>query len=212
MKIQKLLQEFPKTYSQELGINLDEGWDEIFKWFLASILFGKRISEEIAKKTYKEFERENLLTPEKISKAGWNKLVEVLDAGNYVRYDFSTATKLLEIMKELKEKSLEKLYEESKNSEDFEKKLKEFKGVGNVTINIFLRELRFLPKVSPSVSKFVKLAAKNLNVSIEKFNRKSKEFIHVESSLLRLGKNFCNKGKCAVCMLKKYCITFNKIL
>jgi hypothetical protein len=39
-----------RLYSEELGIDLgknDEG--ELFKWFLASILFGARISETIAK-------------------------------------------------------------------------------------------------------------------------------------------------------------------
>jgi len=32
------------------------------------------------------------LDPEKILEAGWDKLVEVLDRGHYVRYDFSTTT------------------------------------------------------------------------------------------------------------------------
>ena len=40
--------------------------DEIFKWFLASILYGKRISYKIAERTYKEFEKRGILTPEKI--------------------------------------------------------------------------------------------------------------------------------------------------
>lgn len=37
-------------YSEELGIDLKKNNDdELFKWFLASILFGARISETIAK-------------------------------------------------------------------------------------------------------------------------------------------------------------------
>ena len=36
-------------YSEELGIQLRKGTDpECFKWFLASLLFGGRISETIA--------------------------------------------------------------------------------------------------------------------------------------------------------------------
>jgi hypothetical protein len=43
-----------QLYSEELGISLWENDDgEIFKWFLASLLFGARISETIAEKTYK---------------------------------------------------------------------------------------------------------------------------------------------------------------
>ena len=205
-KLTLLFQKFPQTYSEELGINLSrENWEEIFKWFLASILFGKRISEGIAKKTYRGFEKNNLLTPERILEAGWDKLVEVLDAGGYVRYDFSTATKLLEIMKGLKRRGdLKKLYEEAKNNEDLEEKLKEFKGVGDVTVNIFLRELRALHKVDPNVSKFVKLAAKNLGITVEQ-PEKSKEFIKLEAALLRLGKNYCGKRKCKGCLMKEYC-------
>jgi len=136
-----------KIYSRDLGINLKSGREEeIFKWFLACLLFGKPIQQEVARRTYFEFEKEKILTPEKILKAGWDKLVEILDRGYYVRYDFSTATKLLEICKELKEKygSLKNLIKVSKNKNDLAKRLQEFKGIGPVTTRIFLRELDFL--------------------------------------------------------------------
>ena len=136
-----------KIYSRDLGIDLKSGREEeIFKWFLACLLFGKPIQQEVAKRTYFEFKKEGLLSPENILKAGWNKLVEVLDRGHYIRYDFSTATKLLEICKELKEKygSLKNLIKVSKNKNDLAKRLQEFKGIGPVTTRIFLRELDFL--------------------------------------------------------------------
>ena len=136
-----------KIYSRDLGIDLKSGREEeIFKWFLACLLFGKPIQQEVAKRTYFEFEKEKILTPEKILKAGWDKLVEILDRGYYVRYDFSTATKLLEICKELKEKygNLSNLLKQAKNKKDLSKRLQEFKGIGPVTTRIFLRELDFL--------------------------------------------------------------------
>ena len=40
------------TYSQELGLDLKTEEDR-FKWFLASILFAKRISSEVAKWAYR---------------------------------------------------------------------------------------------------------------------------------------------------------------
>ncbi|MCK4257071.1 hypothetical protein KAX35_09290, partial [candidate division WOR-3 bacterium] len=65
-----------KLYSEELCIDLQKTNDEeLFKWFLASILFGTRITETIARNTYKTFERYNLLEPGKIIKAGWEFLV-----------------------------------------------------------------------------------------------------------------------------------------
>jgi endonuclease III len=200
-----LLKEFPKTYSEELGIDLKSKKEkEIFKWFLASILFAHRIPETIAKKTFKEFEKEKLTTPEKILDAGWDRLVEVLDRGSYVHYDFSTASSLLEIMKSLKEEygSIKKLYEESKNSKDLEEKLQAFKRVGPTAVNIFLRELRAVwPKADPEISNFVKLAAKNLKLDLSKFDKKSEKFVRIESALLRLGKDYCSKKKCSVCRI-----------
>lgn len=138
-----------KIYSKDLGINLELGKEEeVFKWFLACLLFGKPIQQEVAKRTYFEFEKAGILSPEKILEAGWDKLVEILDRGHYVRYDFSTATKLLEISKELKEKykSLKNLIKTSKNKKDLAKKLQEFKGIGPVTTRIFLRDLKMSHK------------------------------------------------------------------
>lgn len=55
-----------KLYSEELNIYLKRDNDgELFKWFLASILFGAIISETIAKNTYKTFEKYNLLEAKK---------------------------------------------------------------------------------------------------------------------------------------------------
>jgi endonuclease III len=197
-KLQALLHKFPKTYSEELGINLSRrAENEIFKWFLASVLFGHRISENIAKRTYREFEKEKLATPQSILNAGWDKLVEVLDRGGYVRYDFSTASALLEITQKLKSdynNSLENLHERAGNAADLEKKLMEFKRVGPVTTNIFLRELRAIwPKADSKPSKFVILAAKDLKVNLKLFNRKTMKFVRLESALLRYGKELMHK-------------------
>ena len=48
-RLKVLIEEFGFPFSSSLGINLQEGKEEeIFKWFLASVLFGKRISFRIA--------------------------------------------------------------------------------------------------------------------------------------------------------------------
>jgi len=183
-----------KLYSEELGIDLKTGKEiEIFKWFLASILFGKPIQENVAIKTYKEFERRNVLSQEAILKVGWNGLVEILDAGGYVRYDFSTATKLLEIMKALKEKygTLNELHKQAEDSKDLEAKLQEFKGIGVVTTNIFLRELRpFWKKANPEPLPAVKKIARKYRINLNKYDRKSIAFARIEAGLVRLRKNY----------------------
>ena len=174
------------TYSQELGLDLKTEEDR-FKWFLASLLFAKRISSEVAKRTYREFEKEGIVTPESITEAGWDKLVEVLDSGGYVRYDFSTASKLLEIAASLRDKygSLEVLYIQSKDSKDLEKRLLEFKGVGPTTVNIFLRELKGVwEKARPQLSPLAKEVAFRLGLGEEELEPPT-----VESALLKVLKN-----------------------
>jgi endonuclease III len=134
-----------KIYSKDLGINLkSEKEQELFKWFLACLLFGKPIQQEVAKRTYFEFVKEGLIKPEAILKAGWDRLVKVLDQGHYVRYDFSTATKLQEICQKLKKDygTVSHLLKSAKTQKDLEKNLLEFKGVGPVTVGIFLRDLK----------------------------------------------------------------------
>jgi len=194
------------TYSQELGLDLKREEDR-FKWFLASVLLAKRISSQIAKRTYKEFEREGIVTPESILEAGWDKLVEVLDSGGYVRYDFSTASNLLEITSSLKEKygSLESLHTRAKDSEELEKKLLEFKGVGPTAVNIFLRELKGIwEKAKPMISPIAKKVASKLGLKGGEI-----EYPNVESSLVRIGLEFCKGGKCSICPVREGCCQAN---
>ncbi len=186
-------------------------------------MFGARISTDIAIKTYKEFERCGITTPEKIIKTGWDGLVKILDNGGYVRYDFSTATKLLEIMEDLKKHydgDLNELHQRARDEEDIENLLKDLgKGIGDVTVNIFLRELRTVwPKAKPKPSEMVKLAAKHLGIikpredalkTLEKIwatqKVQGKKFCDFEAALLRLGKDYCKKSKHDICPMKSEC-------
>ncbi len=133
-----------KIYAKELGIDLASGREgEYFKWFLACLLFGKPVQQEVAKRAYLELVKDEIVTPEAILRAGWDKLVEVLDRGHYVRYDFSTATKLLYVASALKEKygTFGALLKQSKTVEEVSARLQEFKGVGPKTVEIFMRDM-----------------------------------------------------------------------
>lgn len=220
--IKKLLTLFPKTFSEELGIDLASCHEkEVFKWFLASLLFGARISSKVAAETYKQFETRGIITPEAIQDAGWNRLVEVLDEGSYARYDYKTTDMLLDITKRLQyhyDGKVVRLIEKAANYEQLKRRLEEFKGVGPVTVNIFLRELRDTwSKVDPPLQKLVIRAARHLNLiktddsrkaleqlrEVWKENRiKKKSFIHLESALLRFGKDYCTEEECNLSILE----------
>jgi len=202
MKVSKniektLVKELGTPFSSSLGINLQEGKEEeIFKWFLASVLFGKRISFRIAAKTYEQFKSYNVLSPKAITNTGWDGLVKILDDGGYVRYDFSTASKLLDLVKQLQQSygTLTELHKKAKNTKDLENRLMQFKGIGPVTANIFLRELRAIWKeADPEPLELVKEEAAKLGITLDKLHRKTKRFIKLETALIRSSKQ--RKGK-----------------
>ena len=224
ISIESLIDDLGGKFSTELGIDLssaDSG--QIFKWFLASKLFGARISSDIAMKTFREFEASGTTTPDMILKTGWDGLVDILDKGGYARYDFSTATKLLEIMNDLEKNyggDLNRLHDESIDEEELENRLKGLgKGIGDVTVNIFLRELRNIwEKANPQPSGLVKLAAKHLGLLRPRKNAlkaleeawdagkvPGRDFCDFEAALLRLGKDYCKKSKCDICPVERGC-------
>jgi len=190
-----------RSYSAELGLDLRRPEDR-FRWFIASMLFAKRISADIAKKAFRCLMERGLDTPERIVEAGWDALVEALDAGGYVRYDFSTATNILEAAKKLLEEyggSIDELHERSASPEELEERLKAFRGVGPVAVNIFLRELRGIwPKARPKPSRMALEVAEGLGLSEE-------EVPKFEASLVRLFLEYCKKRRCGTCPLGAYC-------
>jgi hypothetical protein len=217
--VKSVVNEFGNRYSTGLGIDLATGdEDELFKWFIASTLFGARITEKIAIRTYQMFEDEGILSPKGIVATGWDGLVRLLDSGGYVRYDFKTATKLLGVVGTLNRNyggRLSQVHKMATDSRDLEKRLKELgKGVGDVTVGIFLRELRGIwEKANPLPQPLAVLAARRLGFTM--FNGKDqsetvkilrdlrrvwgrnrvkgKDFIDFETALVRLGKDFYRK-------------------
>jgi endonuclease III len=223
-----LTQRIPGRFSSELGLTLvSKRQIDLFLWFLAALLYGTRISGSIVARTHAEFIRRRLVTPEKILRTGWDGLVVVLDAGGYARYDFKTATKLLEVMHNLVDRyhgDLNQLHHAAKDARDLEHRLTALgKGIGEVTVQIFLRELRDLwPKAKPELSHLAVLAAKDLRllspgigrrgcsqveVLMELWNereRKNKTFSDFEAALVRLGRDYCRR-RWQVCPMREYC-------
>lgn len=178
-------------YSEELGINLGKRSDSVyFRWFLASVLFGARISETTAKNTYRSFIRHGLTSPQKILDAGWDFLVyPVMREGGYVRYDGRKSTQILRDCERLISDyagSLGRLHDVARDARDLEERLLAFYGIGPVTMNIFLREMRpFWGKADPNPLPAVKRLAKHLSVDLERYKRKTLVFARVEAGLIR---------------------------
>jgi len=211
-------------YSRELGIDLS-GPDrtQIFRWFLAAKLMGARISTRAAISTWREFYRRGVDTPERIRQTGWDGLVAILDDGGYARYDFSTATRLLAITGNILERyrgDLNVLHDRSEGPRDLEARLMGLgRGIGPVTTNIFLREMRSVwPKADPAISPFALLAARDLGLAKGKGipldalrkvwaaeKARGYNFSDFEAALLRLGKDYCRKPRVTNCPMREIC-------
>lgn len=131
--------------ASELGIELKPGDDgSLFKWFIASFLMGKRIQAPIAAQAYKVIvEEQGRDTARKLQHCTSRELVAMLGRAHYVRYDETTAQRLLDLSAKLNAEYAGKITymrSASESREAFEKRLGAFDGVGPKTIEIFMRD------------------------------------------------------------------------
>jgi hypothetical protein len=216
-QLKDLMDSLGMMYSKRLGIDLSgDSEEEVFKWFLASLLFGAPITESAAIKTYHCFEKHKTLTLKRILDTGWNGLVKILDEGGYTRYDFKTADKLLLVMRNLHENysgSLNTVHAQAASPRDLEARLRSLgKGIGDITVGIFLRELRGIWKeADPNPTQLVVRAAewcgivkrsehaanslKQLKDYWDRHKISGYAYVNFETALLRLGKDYVRKGK-----------------
>ncbi len=130
--------------AEALGIEIGKGEGELFKWFIASFLFGKRIQRDIAAEAYRVIvDKHGHDSPAKLGNCSRRALVGMLGEARYVRYDESTAERLAKLCDRLNREydgALGRIRELSKDRKELEKRLAEFEGVGPKTVEIFMRE------------------------------------------------------------------------
>lgn len=131
--------------AQELGIDLVQGGEgALFKWLLASFLMGKRIRAQAAVQTYHVIvDRHGRDTPGKLAACTHRELVRMLGEGGYARYDESTAVRLRALANKLMDEyggTLGAMSTASADRPEFERRLRDFNGIGPKTAEIFLGE------------------------------------------------------------------------
>lgn len=116
----------------------------LFKWLVASFLFGKPIQQQIAEQAYRVIVEKNQRdTPRKLANCSKAELVGMLGQAHYVRYDNSTAERLIELGSTLNEDyggKVGAIHAQSQNRTDFEQRLQAFTGIGPMTVQIFMHE------------------------------------------------------------------------
>lgn len=155
-------------YSAELGINVDAGDAEIERWFLAATLFGTRISARIAERTFRELAAAGLARIGQVRKMPEAELVGLLDAGGYARYDFRTAARLLKLSEVVSDRfagNVASISHMCPSYPELHAVLDALPGWGDVTIRLFLRELRGVwPGAQPPLDERAAAAARHLGL------------------------------------------------
>jgi endonuclease III len=131
--------------AKDLRITLDDANEEgLFKWLIASFLMGKRIQADIAVKAYQVIvDKHQRDTPRKLAHCTHRELVVMLGEAHYVRYDETTASRLLALTTKLNSEyagKMHRMLEASANRAEFEHRLSAFEGIGPKTVEIFMRE------------------------------------------------------------------------
>jgi endonuclease III len=132
-------------YSAEAGIDVDAGDGEVERWFVASTLFGTRISAAIAQRTFAVLDAAGLVRIARARDFSWDDLVALLDEGGYTRYDFRTATRLHALADVVGDRYGGRVTEIGRRHRSYPRlraALDDLPGWGPVTVEVFLRELR----------------------------------------------------------------------
>ena len=136
-----------RTFADELGIDVDKGTPSaLFRLLCAATLMSARINSSISLEAARNLAKRGWRTPEKLAASTWEQRVKALNEAGYTRYQERTATMLGDLTDHLRERyggDLRKLRDEADRDPKAERRLlKQFKGLGDVGVDIFFREVQ----------------------------------------------------------------------
>lgn len=195
-KTEKLLNKYGQTFCDEIGITLKNTPSALFQWLYSSVLFSARIGSEISVNAAKALIKNDLTTPEKMDNTTWSERVKILNNANYTRYQEKTSTFLGEIASKLKTDyngNLKNLREKAqKDPNKIRDLLTEFKGEGEVGVDIFFRETQLVwDELYPFADKKALQAAEKMNLPktakglLGQVNDNKKKYVDLIAALVR---------------------------
>jgi 3-methyladenine DNA glycosylase/8-oxoguanine DNA glycosylase len=131
-------------HAADLGIDLADGKpQQLYRWFLASVLFARPIRQEQAAETYRVLIDHGFTSPGKFVGAGREQLRGVLDEGGYGRFDYQMTDALHDAMHTIDadEGSVSHLVRSASSRAELRESLEALKGVGPKAVEIFLRDI-----------------------------------------------------------------------
>lgn len=144
--VRTLLARAGTGYAAEAGIRLADKPAPLYQLLMLAQLLSIRISARIAVAAARELRESGYTTPHHVAEAEWSDLVAALGRAHYVRYDESTATRLIANAAELIERwhgDMRGLATESGHDPAaLAELLQGFRGIGPVGADIYLREVQ----------------------------------------------------------------------
>lgn len=167
--VQALLDRFGRTYAEQAGIRLADKPSPLYQLLVLATLLSARISADIAVAAAKELFAAGYRTPQRMRAATWQDRVDALVRGHYRRYDERTSTMLAEAAELLLDRwhgDLRRLRAEAgRDPKRIRELLNDFKGMGPVGADIFLREAQAVwPDITPYVDERVAEGAKKVGL------------------------------------------------
>ncbi|MGP8250091.1 MAG: hypothetical protein ACLQNU_09170 [Candidatus Dormibacteria bacterium] len=171
--IQQLLKRYGTTFAEEIGINLTRNAPSpLFQLLCASMLYGARISARIATAASRALADSGWTTAATMAGSTWSQRTKVLNQSGYARYDESTSRRLGEMADILLEQyrgDLRRLRDAADRAPAAERNLlRQFKGMGDVSVDIFFREVQTLwPELYPFADRRALKAARQLDLGAD---------------------------------------------
>lgn len=168
--VRTLLRDYGRTFAEEAGIPLGRNDPSgIFRLLCASSLYGARISATVATAAIRALAKAGWISSAKMAASTWEERTRVLNQNGYARYDESTSRRLGDMAQTVEEKyggDLRHLRDEADRDPGAERLLlRQFKGMGEVSVNIFLREVQAIwPEIYPCADARALNAARRLEL------------------------------------------------
>jgi hypothetical protein len=145
--VRALLDRHGRTFAEELGIDVAKNTPSpLYRLLCAAMLMSARIASPIALEAARTLAKRGWRSPRKLAESTWEPRVKALNEAGYARYQERTATMLGDLTEHLLDRyggDLRKLREKAERDPKVERRLlKEFKGLGDVGVDIFFREVQ----------------------------------------------------------------------
>jgi endonuclease III len=165
-----LIERYGRTYAEQAGIRLKNTPAPLFQLLNAALLLSARIPADNAVRAARALIDAGLTTPRSMAEASWQDRVDVITWHGYKRYDERTATMLGQTAEHLIEHysgDLRKLRKQAdRDVAALQRLLQQFKGIGKVGADIFLREAQNVwEEVYPYADERVSEAARHLGLA-----------------------------------------------